>query len=185
MNPDKEVRMKTETKGFTLYELLITIVLIALISGLALPSFAASIARQRQRAEIDALFHAIHLARKESIMRRKVVSLCPSLDGQTCSPSRDWSSGWLMFENTDRDSPPRIDAGESVLANHRVDDNVRISANRKGFTLRATFLRATNGTFVFCDPQGRITPRALVVSYTGRPRVTVHTTKGELYSCAD
>ena len=81
MNPDKELRMTTQYKGFTLYELLITIILIALISGLAIPSFSASIARQRQRVEIDALFHAIHLARKESIMRRKVVSLCPSLNG--------------------------------------------------------------------------------------------------------
>lgn len=185
IDPDKEVRMRSETRGFTLYELLITILLVALISGLAIPSFAASIARQRQSVEINALFHAIHLARKESITRRKVVSLCPSLDGVSCLPSRDWSQGWLMFENADRDSPPRIDAGETVLASHRVSEQVRISVNRKGFTLRATFLRATNGTFVFCDPEGRITPKALVVSYTGRPRVARHTTSGELYSCAD
>lgn len=177
--------MTTQCKGFTLYELLITIILIAMISGLAIPSFAAGIARQRQRVEIDALFHAVHLARKESIMRRKVVSLCPSLDQRSCSSSRDWSRGWLMFENTDRDSPPHIDTDEPILAHHRVDDDVRITANRKGFTLRATFLRATNGTFVFCDPKSRIKPRALVVSYTGRPRVAVHTTDGELYSCAD
>jgi len=185
MNPGKEVRMTTRFKGFTLYELLMSIVLIVLISGLAIPSFSAGIARQRQRVEIDALFHAIHLARKESIMRRKVVSLCPSLNGQSCSPGRDWSSGWLMFENKDRDSPPRIDPDELTLLNHRVDDQVRITTNRKGFTLRATFLRATNGTFVFCDPKNRITPKALVVSYTGRPRVAVHTTEGDLYSCAD
>ncbi len=177
--------MKNKTSGFTLYELLITIVLIALISSLAIPSFAASIARQRQRAEIDALFHAIHLARKESIMRRKVVSLCPSLDGRSCSASRDWSSGWLMFENKDRDSPPRVDPGEPVLTRHKVLDQVQIDANRKGFTLRATFLRATNGTFVVCDTEGRIQARALVVSYTGRPRVATHTPNGELYSCAD
>ena len=47
------------------------------------------------------------------------------------------------------------------------------------------FLRATNGTFVFCDRNYRIVPRALVVSYTGRPHVAVHTTDSELYSCAD
>ena len=177
--------MITRSHGFTLYELLITLVLIAIISGFAIPSFTGSLARQRQRVEIDALFHAIHLARKESIMRRKVVSLCPSLDGHQCSPGRDWSTGWLMFENKDRDSPPRVDADEPVLLDHRVDTQVRITANRKGFTLRATFLRATNGTFVFCDPGGRISPRALVISYTGRPRVARHTTKGDLYSCAD
>ena len=177
--------MAIRNQGFTLYELLITIVLIAIISSLAVPSLSGSIARQRQRVEIDALFHAVHLARKESIMRRKVVSLCPSLDGQECSPSRDWSNGWLMFENMDHDSPPQVDANEPVLLEHQVGENIRISANRKGFTLRATFLRATNGTFVFCDPEERISPRALVISYTGRPRVARHTSQGEPYSCAD
>jgi len=177
--------MAIRNQGFTLYELLITTVLIAVISGLAIPSFGAMMARQRQRVEIDALFHAIHLARKESIMRRQVVSLCPSFDGKACLPGQDWSTGWLMFENKDADSPPRIDIGEPVLWRHSVEDNVRIVANRSGFTLRATFLRATNGTFVLCDPERRISPVALVVSYTGRPRVARHTTNGELYSCAD
>ena len=177
--------MLKENQGFTLYELLITLVLVALLTSLALPSLAGSIARGRQSVEIDALFHAVHLARKESILKRKVVSLCPTLDGRQCSAEKDWSGGWLLFENRDRDSPPRVDAGESVLRQHHVGDNIHIVANRKGFTLRATFLRATNGTFVFCDPAGRIEPKALVISYTGRPRVARRTTKGDLYSCAD
>ena len=85
--------MRQRKRGFTLLELIITTVLIAVLTAIAIPSYSASIARQRQRVEIDALFHALHLARKESIMRRKVVSLCPSLDGNSCTPSRDWSSG--------------------------------------------------------------------------------------------
>ena len=182
---DMEVEMILRIQGFTLYELLITILIVALLTSLAVPSLAGSIARSRQRVEINALFHAVHQARAESIMRRKVVSLSPTLDGQNCAPDRDWSSGWLLFENKDRDSPPKVDAGEAILLEHRVGENVQISANRKGFTLRATFLRATNGTFVFCDPAGRISPRALVISYTGRPRVARHTTKGDPYSCAD
>jgi type IV fimbrial biogenesis protein FimT len=176
--------MPIRNQGFTLYELLVTLVLVALIGGLATPYLSAIMARQQQRVEIDALFHAIHLARKESILKRKVVSLCPSLDGASCLPGRDWSMGWLMFENADRDSPPRVDPGEAVLSSHRVQ-GPRIVANRSGFTLRATFQRATNGTFILCDPQSRIPPLALVVSYTGRPRVARHTANGELYSCAD
>ncbi len=162
-----------------------TLLLIVIVTGLAVPSLSASVARGRQAAEIDALFHAVHRARKESVMRRKVVSLCPSLDGLQCESSKDWSSGWLLFENSDRDSPPRIDAGETILQRHIAGDRVRISANRKGFTLRSTFLRATNGTLVFCDPQARIPPKALVISYTGRPRVARHKNSRELYSCAD
>ena len=48
-----------------------------------------------------------------------------------------------------------------------------------------TQLRATNGTFVVCDEAGRVPPRALVVSYTGRPRVAMETPRGEPYSCPD
>jgi len=171
--------------GVTLYELLVTLTLVAILAGLAVPSFSNTVARHRQRVEIDALFHALHVARKESIMRRRVVSICPSPDGSTCDPGHDWSAGWLMFANHDRDEPPRMDPGEPLLQSHRVGENVRITANRRGFTLRATELRATNGTFVVCDAAGRIRPKALVVSYTGRPRVALGTRAGKAYACLD
>jgi type IV fimbrial biogenesis protein FimT len=177
--------MHDKARGFSLYELLMTLTLVAMIVGLGLPSFADIVARNRLHVEINALFHAIHVARKESIMRRRVVSLCPSLDGLTCEPSRDWSTGWLMFENSDRDKPPRRDKGEALLQAHIVGENVQIMANRRGFTLRATQKRATNGTFVVCDLASRVVPVALVVSYTGRPRVTQETRRGDAYSCTD
>ena len=177
--------MLRNARAYTLYELLMTLALMALITGLGLPSFAGMAARNRQTVEINALFHAIHLARKESVMRRRVVSLCPSVDGLSCNPGRDWSTGWLMFENTDRDEPPRRDAGEALLQTHAVGEQIRIMANRRGFTLRATQKRATNGTFVVCDTAARVVPKALVISYTGRPRVTTQTTRGKPYSCAD
>ena len=177
--------MRLNMHGYSLFELLATLTLVALIIGLGLPSFSKMAARTAMRVEVNALFHAIHLARKESVMRKRVVSLCPSFDGLTCEPGRDWSGGWLMFENTDRDEPPRRDSGEPLLQAHRVGANVRIMANRRGFTLRATEKRATNGTFVVCDRAGRATPVALVVSYTGRPRVTRETRRGEPYECAD
>jgi len=172
-------------RGFTLYELLMTLGLAALLLSIGIPSFTGTLARSRQAVEINVLFHALHLARKESIMRRKVVSLCPSRDSMTCSPGKDWSSGWLLFETADRDSPPEVDPGEVVLRSHRVSDAIRIQANRRGFTLRATFLRATNGTFVVCDAGDRIRPKGLVVSYTGRPRVALERPDGSSYSCAD
>lgn len=172
-------------RGFTLFELMLTLALGAVLAGLAAASFSDMAARHRQSVEIDALFHAIHLARKESVMRRKVVSLCPSSDGQSCSQVPDWSIGWIMFENTDQDSPPAVDPGEAVLRRHRVGEQVTLVANRRSFTLRATFLRATNGTIVVCDSAGRVPPKGLVISYTGRPRVAFARPGGEPYSCAD
>lgn len=177
-------RNRTQS-GYSLYELLMTLTLFSLLVMLGIPSFSGTLARSRISVEINALFHAVHVARKESIMRRQVVSICPSSTGVDCEPGRDWSAGWLMFTNHDRDQPPRVDPGEPILQIHQVVDNVRISSNRTGFTLRATQLRATNGTIVVCDEAARAPAKALVISYTGRPRVTFEDRNGDGYSCSD
>ena len=141
-------------RGFTLYELLMTLGLAALLLSIGIPSFSSTLARSRQAVEINALFHAIHLARKESIMRRKVVSLCPSRDNLTCDPGTDWSSGWILFENADRDSPPQIDPGEVVLQSHRVAERIRIRANRRGSSPARATRRPRAGRCTRL-PQGR------------------------------
>lgn len=177
--------MRAARRGYSLYELLLVLLLVSILAGVAIPSFGQLLARARIGTEIDALFHAVHLARKESIMRRQVVSLCPSPDGRQCDAGRDWSAGWIMFNNRDGDDPPRVDPGEALLQRHLVRPEVRIRANRRGFTLRATFQRATNGTLVVCDAARRVPARALVVSYTGRPRVATADRSGRPYDCAD
>ncbi len=177
--------MRLFYRGFSLLELLVTVLVAAIILSLGLPALDRSIARNRQRAELNSLFHALHLARKESIRRRELVSLCPSIDGRRCNPGRDWSRGWLLFENSDRDEPPRIDPDETVILARSSATGMRVTANRLGFTSRGIRRRATNGTLVVCDPEERIEPRALVVSYTGRPRIAARKTDGNPYTCAD
>ena len=172
-------------RGFTLHELLITLVLIATLATLASPSFVTALARSRQVTEINALSHAIHLARKESIVHRKVVTLCPSPDGRNCRATTDWSVGWIVFRNTDRDMPPRVDPGETIILSHNVTREIRVTSNRRSYTLRATAKRATNGTLVVCDARRRISARALVVSFTGRPRVAAERPDGSAYTCAE
>ena len=53
--------------GFSLYELLVTISIAATVLAIGVPSFATLTARTRLHVEINALFHAMHVARKESI----------------------------------------------------------------------------------------------------------------------
>lgn len=173
--------MHSRARAFTLYELLVTLALLALLAAIALPSFSTLSAKSRQTTEINALFHALHQARKESIMRRRVVSLCPSLDGKTCAPSTDWSAGWLLFY----DPAGTGWTGDGIVSRHTVSESVRIVANRRLFTARGTRKRTTNGTFVFCDRRGRTSAKGLVVSYTGRPRVAERRLDGSAWSCAD
>ena len=176
--------MHSRQRAYSLYELLITLGLFTLLLTLGLPSFGNMVANHRMRVEIDTLFHAIHLARKESVVRRRVVTICPTRDGQNCEPTMDWSIGWMMFVNDDRRHADRRDPGEPVLRRSKPNIGVRVSANRRSFSLRSTVLRATNGTVVFCDSADRVAPRALVISYTGRPRVASRDSRGRPYKCA-
>lgn len=171
--------------GYSLYELLMTLALVSVVLLVGMPSFGRLAAEQRLRSEVDRLFHAVHLARKASVTRRRAVTICPSADGASCRDGMDYSAGWILFVNSDRDEPPVRDAQEALLAARRVEPQVRIHANRRGFTFRSTVLRATNGTLVFCDRSGRAATRALVVSYTGRPRVTRAHRSGAPYRCPD
>jgi type IV fimbrial biogenesis protein FimT len=175
--------MYRQARGFTLLELIVTVVVAAIVLTVGIPSMAKTIAKGRQSAEINALFHAFHLARKEAIRRRDLVSICPSSDAARCNPGLDWSDGWVMFANLDRDEPPERDNGEPLILAREADGNLRITANRRGFTSRGIRRRATNGTLVVCDAARRIPGKALVVSYTGRPRVASRRRNGEPYEC--
>ncbi len=173
------------SSGYSLYELLVTVVIISAVLTLGIPSFSDVLARQRQRVELNALFHAIHLAKKESIVRNRVVTICASRDLEQCESTTNWSNGWLIFENTDKDQPARVDESEPIVARHKVAQHVTLKSNRRSYTFRSTQKRATNGTIVACDNTERIRARALVLSYTGRPRITFENRYGTPYSCSD
>ncbi len=162
-----------------------TMALAALVLTLGIPSFSDIVANHRLKVEVNALFHAVHLARKESVVRRRAVTLCPSRDGQNCEPGFDWSDGWIMFVNLDRDAPAVRDSDEPLLQRFSGTLHNQVVANRRSFSFRTTTLRATNGTFIFCDKARRAAARALVVSYTGRPRVSRIDRSGNPYKCAD
>lgn len=170
--------------GYSLFELIVTLSIASLLVMLGVPSFAGLIADKQLRVETDALFHAAHLARKISIAQRRVVSICPSTNGLYCDPLRRWSAGWILYENLGSSREDTRERGEKLHKYHKTKDNVALSANRSHFSFRSTHRRATNGTLIFCDIARRIEPRALVISYTGRPRVAHADTRGQPYSCA-
>ena len=170
--------------GYSLYELLITLLIAATVLGLGIPSFANLAADKRLGVESTALFHAVHLARQESIIRRRVVTICPSRDFLHCDVRGDWSKGWIVFANIGAARLNTRTDAESLIQHHQVGEAALIQSNRRTFSFRSTHLRATNGTFIVCDKQARTNSRAVIVSYTGRPRVAREDRRGDAYKCA-
>lgn len=165
--------MNTNLKaGFSVFELMLVITIASVIASLGWPSLAKTVARVNLRIEINALYHALHQARRESIKRNRYVALCKTTDGARCDPNLDWHAGWMIFVDEDQDYPPQRDLGETLISLHRPKKTVTLQANRNAFVVRTVRRRTTNGTFVACDIAGRVAPLALVLSYTGRPRST-------------
>lgn len=77
--------------------------------------------------------------------------------------------GFLVFVNRDQDSPPRVDPGEAVLQVEGPLAKGTVTANRQAFVFRP-WGRSVNGTLTFCDARAKAGAKAVVVSYTGRPR---------------
>lgn len=169
--------------GMTLVELLAVIGIMAVTLVVATPFLRNLLLDARMTGAINALIHVVHLARQEAQRDLRDVVVCPSATGSTCAPPGNWSSGWIAFINEDGDDPPQVDAGEAILHATQQQALRFITSNRRAYVLRPYALRATNGTVVFCDERGRAAARAVIISYTGRPRVAARTAGDQPLTC--
>lgn len=107
-------------RGFTLVELMVAVSLVAIIAGLGVPSFRGFLERQSVVAQAEVFTSSVRYTRSEAVRSGRTVTMCRSSDPGAASPScvaasstNDWSSGWLIFEDLDRDSV--VDANETIL----------------------------------------------------------------------
>lgn len=169
--------------GITLIELLIVIGIVAVLAVSATPLLRGLLLDARMTAAVNALVHGVHLARQEAQQDLREVVICRSIDTRQCAPPGNWSSGWIVFVNRDRDDPPVVDPGEPILHVAQNQPMRVIASNRRAFVLRPYSFRATNGTVVFCDARGAARARSVIVSYTGRPRVASRNASGGALTC--
>lgn len=159
--------------GFTLVELVITVSILAILGGLAAPSFSAMWLDARRTTAVNGFVHSVFLARSTAISSSRTVTVCRSTDAQTCSHRLDdWEAGWMVFVNRDDDRPPTRDADESVLAVYPASPGSSITSNRTSYSFRPDVHRVVNGSIVFCDRRGSAHARAVIINSAGRPRVS-------------
>lgn len=168
--------------GFTLLELLVTLAVVALLLAMAVPAFTSLVLDARLTAAVNRVVHGVHVARHEAQKSGADVVLCRSTSGQQCVHSGGWHTGLIVFVNRDRDDPPQVDPGEPILQSEAALPLTAVLANRRAFVFRP-WSRSVNGTLTFCDRRGTEQARAVVVSYTGRPRATSASTANGAMSC--
>lgn len=171
-------------RGYTLPELVFTTAIVVGLLGWGIPSFRDLRRDASRTREVNQLVHAVHLARSEAIKRNGVVSLCPSADGRSCGPGGSpWHGGWIVFVNSDRDSPAVRDAGEELLRAFAPWPDGTVQANRTTLSFRPFGQMGVTATFTFCDGRGPPAARAVIISQTGRPRVSDRSASNGPLSC--
>ena len=181
MGPSSTVK---RAAGFTLWELLLTLLVAGVVLALGAPSLQEFVLNSRRTADINAFVLAVQLARSEASKRGRPVVLCKSVDLLSCGGKEiRYDSGWMVFVNEDDLRPPERSADEPLLYVHSPQLEGTISSNRRLFEFRPYLRRSTNGTITFCDRRAESAARAVIISYPGRPRVSA-SGPGRALSCA-
>ena len=146
------------TRGFTLIELVITILIVAVLMTIAIPSFNNTIRQNRFTTQINELVTALNFARSEAIKRGKSVTVTPNAGG--------WTSGWVV-ETT---APVTTLRSFPALKTH-----FAYSGGAASYTFLASGFKSNNDvdTYDLCNSSvtGE-TGRQVRVSASGRARVT-------------
>jgi prepilin-type N-terminal cleavage/methylation domain-containing protein len=102
--------MNSRPVGFTLVELMITLVLIAILATIAAPSVRDVIRNARMTSAANDYLTDLSIARAEAVKRGVPTALCTSNTGVGCTGTA-WNLGWIIFVDPDgngavADAPP-------------------------------------------------------------------------------
>jgi len=106
------MRILGRSRGFTLFELMVTIGLGAVLIGLAAPSISEFTRASRLSASSRDLVVDLALARNEAVMRARRVSVCTTANMTSCA-NAGWNLGRLVF--VDGGVAGTIDGTDQVL----------------------------------------------------------------------
>ncbi len=156
----------SQQRGFTLIELLVSMAVAGILVAIGVPAFTSFIQNDRDISQINSLVLSLNYARSEAVKRNVAtgISVCPSLDAQTCSGSA-WSSGWIVTDQ----SPPPTPALQKT-SSLSGSNTVTATGSATGITFLSSGQVANSvlTTIKICDPRGAAFARDVEINSTGR-----------------
>jgi len=96
-----------KSAGFTIVELMITIVVLGIALAFAVPNMQQVIMSNRLTSQLNLLSSNLALARNEAVKQNDFVIVCATTDGESCADAGEpWESGWMVFVDRNRDLTP-------------------------------------------------------------------------------
>jgi type IV fimbrial biogenesis protein FimT len=181
--------MKNRPYGFTLIELLVVVAIIAVLAGLAVPSFTTMMMKRSVQGAALSLVSDLRFARSEALRRSGAVSICSLATGSTstCSGSpAKWENGWMVFAEGTGGTKGSWDADEEIIRVQQPPSNIATiqqaltpANTRNFFTYEANGIaKAADQTLVVKPTResSATNDRVICISITGRPSLRVEGT---------
>lgn len=150
-------------RGFTMVELMVTLAVLAILLGIAVPSMTQFTFSGKLRSYSNEIVASALLARSEAIKRNQAVRVCVANSAGTDCASGSWEAGWIVITEDD-------------VVIHRqqpITDGFKVISSVDAITFTATGVGSTQATLKVC----RATPSLgdqeseVTVSSTGRTAV--------------
>ena len=191
--------------GYTLIELLTVLAIAGVLLSTGVPALGGWLLDGRRTAVANDLLATFLLARREGATLGRSVVVCGVLDGnrngtidpgeQRCSGA-DWSDGWMIATWSDANGNSVIDASElkpvriftTGAAGRLTVRAGNFSSSppirpRAAVVMKGAGMHTSNGTITVCDRRGAPGARAVILSWTGRARVSSRSASGGPLTC--
>jgi type IV fimbrial biogenesis protein FimT len=155
------MRMRKGFRGVTLIELCFGLAIAAVVVGMAAPGFQSTLRAAAVRSATFDLLAGLQQARGDAIVEARALSLCPSDASGNCVAAGVPAGYWRVSS----------EATSSLEAGHALPAGIIVRASRSPLRFSADALGASNGTLTICDQRRVASPRAIVLSVTGRARL--------------
>lgn len=170
------------SSGFTLMELMIVVVIVAILLSIVGPGFYESISRNKRQNALQSTLGMLNKARGMAASQATTVVACASTDDVACSGANTWELGYILFLDngsgggTPSDfvkdpNEPIVYIGDDAPAGVTIrarsfDDNSQVVFDPQG-------MAAERGTFQVCDKSGSTRAAAVILNRSGQPRIAI------------
>jgi type IV fimbrial biogenesis protein FimT len=148
------MRIEKAQSGFTIVELMMTLVVAGIILAIAVPAFRDFVANNRLTAATNTLIASISYARSEAVRQSRIVRIV--------SPDDDWAGGWTILDQN----------GDTLRTFDAMAGDVTMEATTTTLQFDGRgLLIGGAATFTVCDGRANERGRQIQVSATGRPEL--------------
>ena len=175
-------------RGLSLLELLVTMGISTIIFSITIPVMAGLINQNRIATQVNTLRTSLELTRSTAIQQNEHTVICKSDDGETCIRRGEWNQGWIIFvdsnHNRRRSEDERLVYVQQPLP-ETTELKYRAFGSRHYVTYRPEGFTKTNGTFTVCNSAVPERAKALILTKTGRVRLSDKMPGGRAIKCPD